>query len=99
MKTIEERAQDFAIEKCCPECKHNSECKNNKSVKCGLVLRYDVMYQKIAKEQQEITKQEMIEKVEKYMKENIHQDFVFYSNKGWSLRNKFIDDLKSFLEE
>lgn len=53
----------------------------------------------VAKEQQEITKQEMIEKVEKYMKENIHQDFVFYSNKGWSLRDKFIDDLKSVLKE
>lgn len=62
MKTIEERARDFAIEKSCTECKHNSECENNKSAKCALVLRYDVMYLRIANDQQNITKREMIEK-------------------------------------
>lgn len=54
MKTINQRAFDFAIEKCCTECERNEECKDNKSAKCALALRYDVMYQKIAKEQREI---------------------------------------------
>lgn len=47
----------------------------------------------------EWTTKKMIERVEKYMKENTHPDFVFFGNNGWRLRDKFIDDLKSFLEE